>query len=124
MPGRIYQALALLSVLLIAGFLVRLTRRRRSRHGGGLIAHPASLLALSALLTFLAYGWYNLTFVQHQGRYLFPALIPLAAVGALGLDTLARPLPKRLRPWILTAFLAGLAAFDVYCLFKFIIPNL
>ena len=22
--------------------------------------------------------WYNLTFVQHQGRYLLPALLPLA----------------------------------------------
>ena len=43
------------------------------------------LLALSALFTLLSYLWYNLTFVQHQGRYLFPALIPIGLAFALGL---------------------------------------
>jgi hypothetical protein len=43
------------------------------------------LLALSALLTLLSYLWYNLKFVQHQGRYLFPALVPLGLAFALGL---------------------------------------
>jgi hypothetical protein len=124
LPGRLYQVLALLSVLLVAGFFVWLIGRRRSYVNGPLITHPISLLALSALLTFLAYGWYNLTFVQHQGRYLYPALIPLATVGALGLDTISRALPAILRPWALKAFFVGLAAFDLYCLFKIIVPNL
>ena len=43
------------------------------------------LLTLSALLTLLSYLWYNLKFVQHQGRYLFPALIPMGLAFALGL---------------------------------------
>ena len=43
------------------------------------------LLALSALFTLLSYLWYNLTFVQHQGRYLFPALIPIGLAFTLGL---------------------------------------
>ncbi len=43
------------------------------------------LLAMSAFLTLLSYFWYNLKFVQHQGRYLFPALIPLGLAFALGL---------------------------------------
>ena len=43
------------------------------------------LLALSALFTLLSYLWYNLKFVQHQGRYLFPALVPIGLAFALGL---------------------------------------
>ncbi len=81
----VYLALAGLSGLLLAGFLVWVLDRRRppltpfQRRG-------AALLALSALLTVLSYLWYNATFVQHQGRYLFPALVPMALAGALGLD--------------------------------------
>ncbi len=49
------------------------------------------LLALSAFFTLLSYFWYNLKFVQHQGRYLFPALIPIGLAFALGLrEVLAR----------------------------------
>jgi hypothetical protein len=33
----------------------------------------------------LGYIWYNLSFVQFQGRYLFPALIPLGFFFSLGL---------------------------------------
>jgi hypothetical protein len=124
LPRRFYQALALLSILLVAGFLVWLISRRRSYVNGSLITHPISLLALSAFLTFLAYGLYNLTFVQHQGRYLYPALIPLATGAALGLDTVARSLPTTLRPWVSKALFGSLTVLDLYCLFKIIIPNL
>jgi len=124
LPRRFYLGLALLSVVLMAGFFVWLIGRRRSYVTGSPIAHPFSLLALSALLTFLAYGWYNLSYVQHQGRYLYPALIPLATAAALGLDTVSRMLPANLRPWALDAFFVSLAVFDVYCLSKIIVPNL
>ena len=45
-----------------------------------------SLLALTILFTTLAYLGYNLTFVQFQGRYLFPCLIPLGLFFTLGLS--------------------------------------
>jgi len=62
------------------------------------------LLALSALLTLLSYFWYNLKFVQHQGRYLFPALVPLGLAFALGLrEILARGNAKA----VALLFLAG-----------------
>lgn len=81
----VYLALAVLSVLLGVGFLAWWLDRRRPR-----LTPPqrrgALLLAFSATLTILSYLWYNLTFVQHQGRYLFPALVPLALAGALGLE--------------------------------------
>ncbi len=81
----VYLALGVLSALLGVGFLAGWLDRRRppltplQRRG-------ALLLTLSATLTVLSYLWYNLTFVQHQGRYLFPALVPLALAGALGLE--------------------------------------
>ena len=62
------------------------------------------LLALSALLTLLSYLWYNIKFVQHQGRYLFPALVPLGLAFALGLrEVLARDNAKA----VALLFLAG-----------------
>lgn len=43
------------------------------------------LLASCAFLTLVLFMWYNLQFVQHQGRYLFPALIPFGLAFTLGL---------------------------------------
>jgi 4-amino-4-deoxy-L-arabinose transferase-like glycosyltransferase len=124
LPARIYQALALLSGLLCVGFVVWLVRQRRARQPTNLPIYQLLLLPLSASLTFAVFVSYNLTFLQHQGRYLFPALIPIGAAAALGMSTLAKVLPQRTRPWAIAAFFAGLAAFDVYCLYRFIIPTL
>jgi len=132
LPARIYQALALLSALLAAGFIVWLIQQRRPSQSTNLPIFQSTdvptprllLLALSALLTFLTFVGYNLTFVQHQGRYLFPALIPLGTAAALGLSIVTRVLPQRIRAWMVGALFAVLAALDVYCLFKFIIPFL
>ncbi len=140
LPARIYKGLTLLSTLLVAGFIVWLLQRRRPSRSTNLPIYqstnfpisqspnspilPLFLLALSAILTFLSFVWHNLTFVQHQGRYLFPALIPIGVAVALGLDALAGVLPQRLRSWAIAALFAGLAALDVYCLFRFIIPCL
>ena len=41
-------------------------------------------LLLLWLATFAAYVWYNLGFIQHQGRYLFPALPAWSLLFALG----------------------------------------
>jgi len=124
LPARIYRALLLLSILLAAGFLVWLIRYRKLSRDRPLAAYGCLLLGLSAAFTFSAFIWYNFTFVQHQGRYLFPALIPLATAAALGLETLSSVLPRWLRPWALSSLFAALATFDVYCLFKIVLPNL
>jgi 4-amino-4-deoxy-L-arabinose transferase-like glycosyltransferase len=117
LPGHIYLALALLSIFLVAGFLWWLLDLRRpalnqTQHAGLI------LLLLFYLLTLLEFLGYNLKFLQHQGRYLFPALIPIGTAAALGLSRLARVLPQRARPWAIAALFAGMAVLDVYCLFK------
>jgi 4-amino-4-deoxy-L-arabinose transferase-like glycosyltransferase len=84
---RLYRLLAFLTFLAAIGLLFRLFRKtewspaRRTATG---------LLLGSLLLTGASYLWYNLSFVQHQGRYLFPALIPLAIVAAIGWHELTR----------------------------------
>jgi len=123
LPARVYQALALLSALLLAGFLWWLFDPRRPPLPSPQRASLILLLA-SFCLTLLVFLWYNLSFVQHQGRYLFPALIPLGTAVALGLDKLSGALPRRTRPWAIVGLFVGLAFLDVCCLFAFIIPSL
>jgi 4-amino-4-deoxy-L-arabinose transferase-like glycosyltransferase len=123
LPARIYQALLLLSVLWGLGFLWWFFDRRRSRLTSAQRASLVLFLA-SVFFTLFEFLGYNLTFVQHQGRYLYPALIPIGTAVALGLDKLTGVLPQQVRSWAAVALFAGLAALDVYCLFKFIIPFL
>lgn len=84
----VYLALAGVSLLLLAGLVGWLLDRRRPRLSANQ-RRGLALLALSAVLTFVSYLWYNLTFVQHQGRYLFPAIAPMAVGFALALNWLA-----------------------------------
>ncbi len=67
----------------------------------------AALLAVSALLTLLAYVYYNTTFLQHQGRYLFTALIPIAIFLAAGWE---RALAPRTATVVAGGLLAGAGA--------------
>ncbi len=64
---------------------------RTTHHASRTTHHAPRLLALSALLTSLIYAWYNTQFLQHQGRYLFTALIPIALAFAAGWDRVVRP---------------------------------
>ncbi|TEU11448.1 MAG: hypothetical protein E3J21_23580 [Anaerolineales bacterium] len=82
---RIYLLLALLCAIVGSGFLFYLARVVRQRSVLSAYQKAAlGLLALSAFLTLFSYLWYNCKFVQHQGRYLFPALVPLGLFFALG----------------------------------------
>jgi hypothetical protein len=82
-----------------------------------------TLMATLALLTLLAFLWYNAQFVQHQGRYLFPALIPIATALALGWDFAFRRWTTPAR-WLWIAMSLGLAGFNVYLLFRVILPEM
>lgn len=78
----IYGALALSSLLALAGLLPVLRRWRRWPER---LQAQSLILALHLAVTAGGFLWYNLTFVQHQGRYLLPALLPLALAYCAGL---------------------------------------
>lgn len=78
----IYGALALSSLLALAGLLPLLRRWRRWPER---LQAQALILALHLAMTGGGFLWYNLTFVQQQGRYLLPALLPIALAYCAGL---------------------------------------
>jgi 4-amino-4-deoxy-L-arabinose transferase-like glycosyltransferase len=123
MPSWTYRLLLFLSFLAGAGWLLR----RRLAPDLSLPPAIGRALLLTVLLNLSLYLGYNLTFVQHQGRYLFPSLIPLAIAFGIGLSAWAMPLLPRLPAlaWTLPALLAlGLIGLDLLALFRFILPAL
>lgn len=118
MPAWVYQLLLLFCLLVIGGLGLNWLRPELPP----LSPKSKALLLTTTLLTLLVYVGYNLTFVQHQGRYLFPALIPLSLATTVGL---ARWLPQKWRTYWLPAGLAlALIGLDLLALFRFIQPNL
>ena len=82
---RLYQVMAILSALALIGLLLWAARAWRHREVFAAWQWAAGgLLALSGLFTLAAYLWYNTSFLQHQGRYLFSALVPISLAVALG----------------------------------------
>jgi hypothetical protein len=80
-----------------------------------------TLLAVLKGLTALAFVWYNLQFVQHQGRYLFQGLIPVATAFALGWSfILSRR--ENLARWLWLVLLMGLFAFNAFVLLRVVLP--
>ena len=116
MDKRLYLALALMSGLLGLGFIAFLVRVRK---GKIVVSAPerASLtvLAVCALTVTMQHLWYNIKFVQHQGRYLFPALAPIALAAALGLREMLRPRTARLLVSVLLVGVVSLALYGALC---------
>ncbi|HNS51276.1 MAG TPA: glycosyltransferase family 39 protein [Anaerolineae bacterium] len=109
---RLYQALAILSTMAVAGFLLWLARAwsRRAAAPSWQIA-AGVILALSGLLTLATYVWYNTGFLQHQGRYLFPALLPVGLGVALGWREALR---RDRALWMAAAALAAALGIEVF----------
>jgi 4-amino-4-deoxy-L-arabinose transferase-like glycosyltransferase len=141
MPDSTYLVLGVLSVFAFTGWIGWSIERGKVQ-GAGRISPQAIILALLTFLTFAGFIWYNFTFVQHQGRYLFPALIPIGLVFSIGLDQwlskiksiiarLTARSKRDLAPWLDEAHLLVfalvfifLARLDVVALQRYIIPNL
>ena len=84
------------------------------------------VLGLTFLLTLGLHMAYNLTFVQHQGRYLYPALIPIAVGFMVGLGYWLRPLVRRWAwaEWLLPVGVVGvLIGISLFALWH-ILPGL
>ncbi|MEL6402957.1 MAG: glycosyltransferase family 39 protein [Chloroflexota bacterium] len=84
--------------------------------------HMSLILITMILLALAQFVYYNLTFVQFQGRYLFVAIIPFAAAVALGLDTWRAMLfakPSWLK-WGVVGVCMLLAPLNVYLIWRVI----
>jgi hypothetical protein len=125
MGARVYQSLAVFSLLIVTGIGIALRRSpplsEQQRDG-------VALLIITAASVLGQYLGYNLEFVQHQGRYLFPALVPLAlacAVGMWGWASLVEiiwPAGKRMLRWLPAIVAPTLAALALYALFGVVMP--
>ena len=122
MDQRIYTGLLAVTLVAILGLGVFVIRRLRQPEQVSPLQKAAlGILALQTFVTAGMYVWYNLTFMQHQGRYLFPALIPIALFIMLGYREL---IPRILWPLVPLGMTAGLTLFNLISLKWFIIPNL
>lgn len=95
---RIYLSLAVLSVAAGAGLALYAIRLSRAPGAWSDTRRAClALLALAAALAAAVYVAYNFTYVQHQGRYLFPALAPIATMFCLGIREWPRRAARKLR---------------------------
>lgn len=136
--SRIYGLLFWISLAVLLGVVLYI--RKLSQGSETLTAlqrWALSIALLTLLLVTASHVWYNFKFVQHQGRYLFPALIPIGLFFALGLREWARLLARFVSPLpplsearlehvaeraVLALFYLGFLALDLVCLYKFILP--
>ena len=140
LPGWMYGPLLGLTLAAASGLLLAVVRRPSSvvslsDHRPQTTDYSQRrlqtlVLALTFVLTLGLHVAYNLTFVQHQGRYLFPALIPIAVGFVAGLGYWVRAFVGRLgkspytAEWLLPVGLAAfLIAIDLYALWR-ILPGL
>ncbi len=131
MPARVYLLTGLFLLVSAAGLVLRLIASPLRRMPAPRLA-GMGVLAAVVLATVANYLYYNLTFVQFQGRYLFTALIPLALLAAAGLWGWVAVLKPRLPgqrwaralEWLPLAGTAWLPPLAVYALFRFVVPHL
>jgi 4-amino-4-deoxy-L-arabinose transferase-like glycosyltransferase len=129
MPPRYYVALGALSLVALVGciwyFSVKyLMSNTLESFSAPSLKFGSGYLIFWVILTALVYVYYNTTFVQHQGRYLFPALIPIGLIFTVGLRQWTTLLPRAWRAVALAAPFAALAALDLIALFRMIVPAL
>ncbi len=106
-PAGVYWLTAGLTVLAAVGLALLITSGKRPRPALWLLVVPI-VCVLASLVG------YNLKFVQFQGRYLFPALTPIAVFFALGLrEVLARE-HERVLAALSVAAIFALAVFGLW----------
>lgn len=118
MDQRIYVILFALTAAAATGAVVAVVQDWRR---GDTRRRWAWLLLVTALMgAVLGYLGYNLSFVQHQARYLFPAIAVIALLFAAGLDAVVRQPPVSRAAagvLVLSWFLALLGGADRWALF-------
>jgi len=131
LDARIYGLLALASAVAAAGAAAWLAGAWRDPTRGS-DRRAGALMLLAAALALAGFAWYNRSFVQHQGRYLFAALPAWAGLFMLGLRTMGRGVGGRLGPRTggalgdaaMLGFAAGLAGLAYLALTRYVVPGL
>jgi 4-amino-4-deoxy-L-arabinose transferase-like glycosyltransferase len=92
MDSRFYLILWLFTLVWMVGFVIALVvwwNRKQPPTAAILVLLGTFVLTLAVQIV------YNFTFVQHQGRYLFPALLPISVGVSVGLGFWLRPFYRR-----------------------------
>ncbi|MCY4018275.1 MAG: DUF2142 domain-containing protein [Chloroflexi bacterium] len=125
--GWIYRGFALLTLAGLSGSLLA-ARTSPASENSDMIArrHIRIIFTAAILIVLLAFFYYNLEFLQWQGRYLFPALIPIALSLVAGIDAWRARIFARWDSsrWLTSAALMCLFPLDIYLLFRVIAPGL
>ncbi len=125
--GWIYRGFALLTLAGLSGNSLA-ARSSHASEDSDTIArrHIRIIFTAAILIVLLAFFYYNLEFLQWQGRYLFPALIPIALSLVAGIDAWRAQLFPRWEPsrWFTSFAMMCLFALDIYLLFRVIVPGL
>ncbi len=117
MPPPFYALFLALSLASLAGVFLRLRREPPDARQGVALSAFAALVGLVGFV-FLRF---ILTFFQAQGRYLYPALVPLAFFFVWGGQGLS-PRPARRRAFV-GLLAAGLVALNLYTIFGLLAPR-
>ena len=128
--GWIYRGFALFTLVGCTGALLAARQSRTAaverEPARKIQAAVRAIFLTTALLVLLQFAYYNAEFLQWQGRYLFPALIPIAFTLVFGIDHWrVRLLGKwEAARWLTPLALLCLVPLDVYLLFRVIAPGL
>ena len=108
MDSRIYTMLQVFTGVVLSGLLWALVRFISGRPETDLDRFQFWVLGffgVMLLAVFASYVWYNIKFVQHQGRYLLWGILPISAFVGLGWREVMQPLQGKV-----TGLLLGLLA--------------
>ena len=117
----IYLTILVLLGVAMLGSVVHLFTRRISPNEPRAQDRAIAMLALGIGLGLAQVLYYNTSFVQFQGRYLFPVLIPLLLWVMVGLQTWLRPLGRFAMPLLMLPGIA-LLLLDAYLIWR-VIPG-
>ncbi len=118
MPTWTYLALAAVTLVALVGSIrpfITLNRESTERR------HALIVMAALAVLVLLSFIRFNLTYFQAQGRYLYPAIIPISLAMVIGIERL---LPEGNRRWSAVVVNGGMLLLTLTALVTAVIPNL